>query len=297
MPNSGTRLKANHRDQCGMAFSGCSAGVIVVFQLNDRQPAMIDHMKSPEGLLIDLSGVLHDGPDAIDGSASALQALRKAGLPMRFVSNTSRKTRKALHEQLRGLGFEIEIDEIFTAPRAAHTWLQGRNARTLLLVHPDLEAEFAGLDITQQPEAAEAVLVGDAGEGFNYPRLNTAFRALKEGASLLAIGRNRYFRDAGKLSLDAGPFVVALEFASGSEARIFGKPDRNFFQAAVDDLGLSPEAVLMVGDDVESDVNGALDAGLQAALVRTGKYTPGDEDRTKAACHENLAAIARELLG
>lgn len=257
---------------------------------------MTDFPETAQGLLIDLSGVLHDGPNAIEGSVDALKKLRDAGLPMHFVSNTSRKTREALHEQLRSLGFEIGLDEIFTAPRAARAWLNDRNARTLLLVHPDLEAEFAGLDIVEHPEEAEAVLVGDAENRFNYPRLNTAFRALKEGALLLAFGKNRYFRDGDKLSLDAGPFVVALEFASGNEARIFGKPDRNFFQAAVDDLKLSPESVLMIGDDVESDVNGALAAGLQAALVRTGKYSRGDEAHTQAACHENLAAVVRELL-
>ena len=80
-------------------------------------------------------------------------------------------------------------------------------------------------------------------------------------------------------TVDAGPFVQALEYASGSQAELFGKPAPGFFQAALTELKAEPAQVIMIGDDVEADVQGALAAGLQAILVRTGKYTAGDEAR------------------
>ena len=123
------------------------------------------------------------------------------------------------------------------------------------------------------------MLLGDAGEDFSYANLNRAFRLLMDGAPLLAMGNNRYFRDEDGLSLDIGPFVAALEYACDRPATVLGKPSAAFFRAAVETLGIEPAAAVMVGDDVLADVEGAFAAGLRGLLVRTGKYRPGDEDR------------------
>jgi HAD superfamily hydrolase (TIGR01458 family) len=91
------------------------------------------------------------------------------------------------------------------------------------------------------------------------------------------MGRNRYFREPDGLSLDLGPFVVALEYAGGVEAEITGKPDRAFFGTALDDIGVAPEELVMIGDDLPNDIGGAQALGLRGVLVRTGKYQPDDE--------------------
>jgi HAD superfamily hydrolase (TIGR01458 family) len=112
------------------------------------------------------------------------------------------------------------------------------------------------------------------------------------------MGSNRYFKESDGLSLDIGPFLRALEYAAGVQGTVLGKPSADFFHAAVADMGLEPGEVLMVGDDAEADVQGALDAGLQACLVRTGKYRPGDEDRIdtqRARIAEDLAALVVDL--
>ena len=103
------------------------------------------------------------------------------------------------------------------------------------------------------------------------------FRALINGASLIAAAKNRYFKDSDNdLSLDAGGFVEALEFASNKRAKIIGKPSKEFFYLAIKSLNLQPNEVLMVGDDIKSDILGAKKAGLKTALVKTGKFTNRD---------------------
>jgi HAD superfamily hydrolase (TIGR01458 family) len=97
------------------------------------------------------------------------------------------------------------------------------------------------------------------------------------GADLIALQRNRYWRTDDGLALDAGPFVAALEYASGKSATVLGKPERGFFQLALDDLGLRAHEVAMAGDDAEADVAGAQASGLQGIQVKTGKYRPGAE--------------------
>ena len=122
----------------------------------------------------------------------------------------------------------------------------------------------------------DAVVMGDLGEGFTYEVLNEAFRKVRAGAELIALQKNRYWETAEGLSLDAGPFVAAVEYAADREAVVVGKPSEAFFELALSDLGVKPAAAAMVGDDVEADVGGALDAGIRGILVRTGKYREDD---------------------
>ncbi len=247
------------------------------------------------GALLDLSGVLYVGDQALPGAVAAVERLQAAGLPLRYITNTSRSTRSAIHAKLRRMGFRIPTRHIFTAPLATCFHLERHHLRPYLVVHPNLAAEFSALP----QDHPNAVVLGDAGEAFTYDRLNRAFRLLMDGAEFLAMGDNRYFREADGLSLDLGPFVRALEYASGRQATILGKPAAGFFHAAVADLGLSPAEVVMVGDDAHSDVEGALAAGLQAILVRTGKYRPGDEARIGlpgARVMDDIVAVADWLL-
>lgn len=226
-----------------------------------------------EGVVLDLSGVLYQGDEALPGAREALAQLRDLGLPLRFVTNTTRTTASALLEKLVRLGLEVAEEELLTAARAARDLLERRGLTPLLVIRPELKPEFEGL-----PERApDAVLIADAAEGFHYQVLNQAFRLLMQGAPLLAINRNRYFADGQALSLDAGPFVAALEYAAGVEAEVIGKPQPALFQAAARSMGWAPQRCVMVGDDVESDINGALAAGMHGLLVRTGKFQDGDQ--------------------
>ncbi|ODS03035.1 hydrolase, partial [Methyloceanibacter marginalis] len=182
------------------------------------------------GVLLDLAGVVYEGDHVLPGAIEAIARLHAMGLPLRFVTNTTTKTKQALLARLSGLGLEITGEELFTPGQAARDWLAKHDASPDLLVHPDLEKEFA--DIPEREK--RALVVGDAGEAFTYDNLNRAFRALIDGADLLALAKNRTFKgDDGKLSLDAGAFVTALEYATGKEATVLGKPSPDFFSSAL----------------------------------------------------------------
>lgn len=263
-------------------------------QLNSREtslrpiwPALLDMI---HGILCDLAGVLHIDDDLCPGAAQALAGVREAGLPVRFVTNTTRKTQAQLMARLHGLGLEIDATEVFTAPLAARAYCRAKNLHPYLLIHPGLEPDLIELEAA----TPNSVLVADAGEGFSYANLNKAFRVLMRGGPLIAVAKNRYFRDGEALSLDAGPFVVALEYACEVKAKLIGKPARDFFLTAVQDMGLPAADVVMIGDDVEADVCGAIDAGLTGILVRTGKYREGDETRLPENAH--LAADVGEAV-
>ena len=124
--------------------------------------------------------------------------------------------------------------------------------------------------------------------------MNQAFQLLLAGAELIAIHRNAYWRVGDDLWLDAGAYVTALEFATGSRAKLFGKPSPDFFTQAVAALGVPAHRVLMVGDDAVSDVAGAQRAGLAGALVQTGKFRP--QDLARPDFHPDLVATSISAL-
>lgn len=99
--------------------------------------------------------------------------------------------------------------------------------------------------------------------------------------------------------LDVGPFTSALEFALDIKAELVGKPSGGFFQSALDDMKLTPENVIMIGDDIVGDVGGAQNSGMRGILVRTGKYRPNDEKHlqvTADAVVDNLAQAVDFIL-
>jgi HAD superfamily hydrolase (TIGR01458 family) len=232
-----------------------------------------DCMENIRGFLIDLDGVLYVGNRAIGGARDAIGFLKENGYPFRCVSNTTRKSRKSIATHLSSLGFDIAEDYIFTPPLAAvsHMKNTGRT-RFYLLATGDVDKDFAELGCSAPDSKPDWVIIGDAGNEITYGSLNTAFRFLMGGAELIALENDRYWMAADGLSLSAGPIVKALEYASGKTAMVMGKPSPAFFSLALQDMHLSPEQVVMIGDDITTDIGGAYHAGMKGILVRTGKY-------------------------
>ncbi len=223
-----------------------------------------------KGLLIDLDGVLYVGHEAIPGAAAKLRELSERGLPWRLVTNTTTRSRAALVHDLGSLGFAVTADQILTAPMAAQRYLERRGInRCRLLLEPDVASE---LGLRAAEHNVDAVVVGDIGSRWSYELLNQAFRDMMDGAELVALHRNRFWQTEKGLMLDIGAFIAGLEYATGQSARVVGKPSPDFFQSAVDAIGLLPNQVAMIGDDIDSDVGGAQALGMRGILVRTGKY-------------------------
>jgi phospholysine phosphohistidine inorganic pyrophosphate phosphatase len=235
---------------------------------------------TPCAYLLDLDGTLYSGGEAIPGAAETLERLRARQIPWRLVTNTTSRSRSMIVQRLRGYGFEVFPEEVFTATLAASELARATGYACVAPFTPEAALEdmgalqlVGGTSGRRQDRAPDAVLVGDLGERWSYGLMQEAFEYLMGGAALIALSRDRYWLRDDRLALDAGPFVAGLEFASGKNASVAGKPSVAFYQAALRSLGLTAsKAAAMVGDDLWSDVEGAQRAGLQGWLVRTGKY-------------------------
>ena len=244
-----------------------------------------------DGCLLDLDGTILQDDMPIEGAIDALKSLQKAGIPFRFLTNTTRRPRARIISRLADLGFDAREADCLTAPAVAAAWLRNRGARKLmLLVDPATQSEFAEFDLVDQDP--DFVVVADLGDRWTFELLDRAFRAVMAGAELVAMQRNRYWKHEGRLSLDAGPFVAALEYATEQKAHLVGKPSAELFQTAARELGLAPERIAMVGDDLDADIRGAKSAGLVAIAVETGKYRPEAAEVTRQAADAVLGSIA-----
>jgi len=241
----------------------------------------------PAGFLLDLEGTLYQGNTLLPGARELLARLEAAGIPFGFVSNTTSRSSAMLVSHLATLGITTRAEQFTTAPVAAGRLARERGWNRVTPFLPSaalidlapLTLVGGAADMQDGSErtgpAAEAIIVGDMGARWSFTLLQEAFTCLRQGAGFITCSRDRYYRQLQGLVLDAGPFVAALEYATDTTALLAGKPSPAIFEAALAALGVPTEArhdVVMIGDDLRTDVGGAKDAGLTAWAVRTGKY-------------------------
>jgi HAD superfamily hydrolase (TIGR01458 family) len=188
------------------------------------------------------------------------------------------KSRQTLQKKLKSYGIFVEKEQIFSAVYAAVSYIKksGKQKCHLVLME-DAKKEFSAFDL--DADNPDFVVVGDLGENLNFESMNIAFQKLFSGAELLALQKNRYWLSDRGYTMDAGALVAMLEFSARKKAQVIGKPSPHFFALALDDLGLPPENVVMIGDDIESDIKGAQRMGIRGVLVKTGKYLPANLER------------------
>ena len=252
---------------------------------------MLENIKA---VMTDIGGVLYVGSEACESAPEALKKLREH-FPIRLISNTTRSTPGQIMQHLEKLGFDIEEDEIYTALAATKEYVESKGYTPYTLLTDDANAYFGDM----KGKEVDCVVVGDAYTNFTFESVNQAFRHIEEGAELIATAKSRYFKDSdGKLTLGTGSWVSALEFATGKEATVIGKPSTSFFHLVAASMGYEPSEILMVGDDIVSDIGGAQNAGFKTALVKTGKYKPSDlESKIKPdMVAESFSEVVEKLI-
>lgn len=228
-------------------------------------------LSSTKGILFDLDGVLYIGKQPVPGAIEAVAQIQASGIDCRFVTNTSTLSLISLQQKINSLGFAIPSQQIISAPQATYLYLKRQqNAVCKLLLADDVKKDFK--EFTQPGKSINYIVIGDIGEKWSYELLNEVFNDLMQGARLIAIHKNRFWQTERGLQMDIGGFIHALEYASGVKAMIIGKPSADFFQIALDDMGLQPSEALIVGDDIDADIGGGQQVGLAGVLVKTGKY-------------------------
>jgi glycerol 3-phosphatase-2 len=238
-----------------------------------------------DAFLFDLDGVLYRGADPVDGAAETLSRLRDLGKGIAFVTNNSSRTPEAIAEHLVSLGIDARPEEVVTSGLATATLLRSRAVASAFVVGGDglrIALERAGVQVlVGQIDRADAVVVG-IDPSFAYPDLVTASRLVRSGAALIASNSDATYPAADGATLPgAGAVVAAIEISSGETAEVVGKPHEPIFRAAL--LRAGGGTPLVIGDRLDSDIEGARRLGWDSVLVLTGISSEADVRRTGIA--------------
>jgi HAD superfamily hydrolase (TIGR01450 family) len=262
-------------------------------------PRLRDALAGVRALVLDADGVLVLKGEVLPGAVEALAALEARGIPFRIATNFSGAHRATLAARFRRDGLQVPWERIVTAASATalHTAAAFAGQPLFVITKPDGRREFDGQHLMAYEDAdapgarAAAVVIGDGDADLSFANLDRAFRLIRGGAALLAMHRNPWWFTSRGPTLDSGAFVVALEFATGTQAVLCGKPGPIMFRTALAglaaDLGrrVAVREIAMVGDDPGQDIAGARRLGMRGILVLTGK--------TSAADAAGLLAVAR----
>ena len=247
-----------------------------------------------KGVIFDIDGVLEFRGRVYPGAIEAVALLRERGVILRFLTNSTLKSRASAAEKLRRRGFAVIQDEVITASYATAQYLRGLHPRSCwVMLDGDGLREFDGLPLDE--DDPEYVVVGDYRSRFDYDHLNRALRLLLRGARLVGMQSEMLDLSAGEAELNVGAWAGMLERAAGVQAVYVGKPNSYAFQLALEGMGLEKHQVLMVGDKTSSDIRGANDFGIRSALVRTGEY--GGQESDPSARPDYILDSVRDVPG
>jgi HAD superfamily hydrolase (TIGR01458 family) len=224
-----------------------------------------------KGLLGELDGTLFVDDQLIPGAAEAVERLKFSRLRVRFTTNTTTKSLASFHRKLMSLGLPIASTEVFGVIQAAQLHLRRLGSPTCKLVL----SEDPGTDFAEFPQSntrPDYIIICDTGKTWDYLLMNELFKLVMGGARMIALHKGKYWQTGDGLQMDIGALIAGLEYVTGQTATVIGKPSTEYFRLAAESLGLPPEQLAMVGDDIESDVGGAQAVGMTGILVRTGKY-------------------------
>ncbi|MBW1999071.1 MAG: HAD-IIA family hydrolase [Deltaproteobacteria bacterium] len=226
------------------------------------------------GVIFDINGVLEFQGRPYRGAPELLELLRRQGITVSILTNTTLKSRKECAYKLNNMGLRVKEEEVITASYATARYLEELKPRScwIMLQGSGLE-EFK--DFHNDKDDPEYLVVGDYREGFNFHNLNHALGLLLQGSKLIVMIPEKVDHSTGCVELTVGAYGKMLEDASGVKATYIGKPSPYIYEMALNKMGLKREEVLMVGDRVETDILGARNAGIKSVLVKTGEYRPG----------------------
>tara|TARA_B100000945_G_C20320182_1_gene567261 strand:+ start:159 stop:935 length:777 start_codon:yes stop_codon:yes gene_type:complete len=249
-------------------------------------------MISPTGILFDLDGVIYQDDELINGAKETLSLLSKNNIPYKFISNTSTLSIDQIVNKLFNMNIKIHKNQIVSVSVAAIEYCNKMNYNKINLIvsNKKIKDDFKHLNLVKNN--SDAIILGDLGHDFTYDVLNDIFSEIINGSKLIALHKNRFWRSNNKLKIDLGAFIAAIEYATNTTAAVIGKPNSNIFKMAINNWKQNINSIYVIGDDIESDIIGAKNAGMRSILVKTGKFNQEILNKSKIKPDNIIPSVA-----
>jgi len=231
-------------------------------------------MKNRIGFIIDLDGTMYRGQEMVEHADEFVAELIRRGIPHLFLTNNSSRTPQAVAEHLRNLGIPAEAGNVYTAAQAAARYISREKSGARVYVIGEnglLEAvNEAGLEVVE--DKPDYVVQG-IDRSFSYAKLAEAVRHIRSGAVYIQTNPDVLLPSDGGFMPGAGSIGAAIQTAAGRPPIVIGKPSAIIMRDAIELLGLAPDQVWVIGDNVLTDIKAGEAAGCRTALVLTGLAT------------------------
>lgn len=244
------------------------------------------------GVLFDIDGVLVTSWKPIDGAREALATLAHHRIARSYLTNTTTRTRVQIADLLTRAGMAVAPDEVITAAVLTADFVRDRypDAHCFLVNSGDVALDMPGVDIVASvdtrggpmPERPDVVLLGGAGPEYDHVTLSWVYDWMAQGVPVVAMHRSSAWTTTDGLRIDTGMYLLGMEEVSGRQVVAVGKPAPEGFLASAVRLGVEPDEMFMVGDDLNNDVLAGQVVGMTGVLVRTGKFRQDTLDRWAA---------------
>ncbi len=250
-----------------------------------------------KNFLIDLDGVIYEGSNIIPGAFQAIDFLQKNNFPFLLFTNTNSRTKNSLMRKLANFGFNVQPENVFTALDATIEFIKSKKPAAKIFSMQNKEVmdfmQENSLELVKNEfERVDFVVLGVDYEN-TFSKMDLAFRLLlNTKAELILVSGDRFYPGGGKLIMGPGGFAKALEFASGKQAILIGKPSPNFFEIPVKKFGFKDSETLYIGDTVDLDVEPAKKVKLKTMLVKTGNFSEKEFKNSKNKPDYLLKSIA-----
>jgi HAD superfamily hydrolase (TIGR01457 family) len=247
-----------------------------------------------KALVVDLDGSVYHGDQLIEKADEALNLLQKR-YKILYLTNNSTGTRADFARKLEQLGIPCHKDQIISSGYAAAQYLKQQYERSsvYLIGEQGLKEELLeeGLNLCAT-DACNIVLVG-LDKDFNYEKLNTALNYLLKGAILIATNTDPVLIKKETVVPGAGALVASIEMASGKKAIVTGKPSAFITDLIVRTLGVKPHEILIIGDNLQTDILMGIKGGMRTALVLTGVSKLSDIEQLRIRPDYIFKSIAK----
>ncbi|BBX50071.1 HAD-IIA family hydrolase [Mycolicibacterium poriferae] len=228
----------------------------------------------------------------IDGAAETLRTLADNQIACAYLTNTTTRTRAQIAQLLTDAGMVVSPDEVVTAAVLTADYVRSRypDARCFLVNSGQIGEDMPGIDLVYSsefsgptaPERPDVVLLGGAGPEYSHLTLSWVYDWMAQGVPVVAMHRSTAWTTEDGLRVDTGMYLIGMEETSGRKATAVGKPAPEGFLSAAGRLGVDPEEMYMIGDDLNNDVLAGQVVGMTGVLVRTGKFRQDTLDRWAA---------------
>lgn len=224
-----------------------------------------------EAFIFDLDGTIYIGDEPITGGDKVLKQLRNEGTKIRFVTNNPRFSREFYAEKLNGMDIEAKVDEIVTSGWLTAKYLKNNPSygTVFMIGEKQLQIELlaAGIQMAEV-ETADTVLVS-FDTTLSYQKIQRAFLSIKNGANFIATNPDSVCPTPNGGLVDAGAIIAALETSTGRQVqKVIGKPSQLLGQLLLEELDVSPEKCVVVGDRLNTDVKLGKEAGMKSVWIK-----------------------------